>query len=169
MNGIQEWLSFYFKSPMHARRRLSGARSVHPVDEAEEHAASSPGRRADHASRPGVLRLMDPPPPRLQPALLGGLFIGVLSALPHRQHRKSAAACGCSAAGHWPCICGSRTGRAINAVRCRAESASSPGVSAVPAAPHLRSPARNDGRPPGGSCSSATRSRIPHIPPRCAT
>ena len=37
------------------------------------------GRRAHHAPRPGVRRLMSD---RLQPALWGGLFIGVLSALP---------------------------------------------------------------------------------------
>ena len=57
MSGIQEWLSFYFKSPMHAPRALPGARPVHSVDEAEEHAALPPGRRSDHASRAGVLRL----------------------------------------------------------------------------------------------------------------
>ena len=80
MHGIQEWLSFYFKSP-HARAGpLSGARPVHPADEAEEHAALSAGRGADHAPRTGVLRLMDSD--RLQPALSGGLLIGVLSALP---------------------------------------------------------------------------------------
>jgi hypothetical protein len=43
--GIQEWLSFYLKSPQTARRALSRARLVHPVDEAEEHAAPHHGRR----------------------------------------------------------------------------------------------------------------------------
>ena len=38
-------------------RPLSRARSVHPVDEAEEHAAALEGRGADHAPGPGVLRL----------------------------------------------------------------------------------------------------------------
>ena len=38
-------------------RALSGARPVHPADEAEEHAALPPGRGTDHASRAGVLRL----------------------------------------------------------------------------------------------------------------
>src|SRR5271165_1763214 len=36
---------------------ISRARPVHPVHEAEEHAAPPEGRRADHASRAGVLRL----------------------------------------------------------------------------------------------------------------
>ena len=57
MHGIQEWLSFYFKSPMHAPEALPGARSVHSADEAEEHAAVPEGRGADHAPRPRVLRL----------------------------------------------------------------------------------------------------------------
>src|SRR6185295_4717026 len=61
---------------------VSRARSLHPVDEVEEHAPLHAGRRAHHASRPGLLRLMNPVPPKLQPALFGGLFIGVLSALP---------------------------------------------------------------------------------------
>ena len=55
--GIQEWLSFYFKSPMTAPRALSRARPVHPVDEAEEHAAPPEGRRPDYAPGAGVLRL----------------------------------------------------------------------------------------------------------------
>ena len=38
MSGIQEWLSFYFKSPMHAPEVYPRARSVHSVDEAEKHA-----------------------------------------------------------------------------------------------------------------------------------
>ena len=36
---------------------LSGARSVHPVDEAEEHAAPPEGRGTDYPPRPGILRL----------------------------------------------------------------------------------------------------------------
>jgi hypothetical protein len=36
---------------------LSGARSVYPVDEAEEHAAAHHGRGPDHAPGPGILRL----------------------------------------------------------------------------------------------------------------
>ena len=38
-------------------RGLPRARSVHPADEAEEHPAPHAGRRAHHASRPGILRL----------------------------------------------------------------------------------------------------------------
>ena len=53
--GIQEWLSFYFKSPMSGARTLSRARSVHSADEAEEHAAAPEGRGADHAPGAGVL------------------------------------------------------------------------------------------------------------------
>jgi myo-inositol-1-phosphate synthase len=37
MKGIQEWLSFYFKSPQHAPRALPGTRPLHPADEVEEH------------------------------------------------------------------------------------------------------------------------------------
>ena len=57
LSGIQEWLSFYFKSPMHAPGLYPGARSVHSADEAQEHAALHAGRGADHAPRPRVLRL----------------------------------------------------------------------------------------------------------------
>ena len=38
-------------------RPLSGARSLHPVDEAEKHPAPHHGRRPDHPPRPGILRL----------------------------------------------------------------------------------------------------------------
>ena len=55
--GIQEWLSFYFKSPMTAPGLYPGARPVHPVDEAEEHAAPPDGRGHDHPPGAGVLRL----------------------------------------------------------------------------------------------------------------
>ena len=58
---------------------LSGARPVHPADEAEEHPAAHDGRRAHHPPGPRVLRLAALM--RSQPRL-GGLFIGVLSALP---------------------------------------------------------------------------------------
>ena len=58
--GIQEWLSFYFKSPMTRARALSRARSVHPADEAEEHAAAPAGRGADHAPGTGVLLSLRP-------------------------------------------------------------------------------------------------------------
>ena len=57
MSGIQEWLSFYFKSPMHAPGPLSRARPVHSADEAEEHAAVPEGRGAHHPPRARVLRL----------------------------------------------------------------------------------------------------------------
>ena len=43
--GIQEWLSFYLKSPQTRRGPLSRARSLHPVHEAQEHAAPHHGRR----------------------------------------------------------------------------------------------------------------------------
>src|SRR5215475_1859077 len=36
---------------------LSGARPVHPVDEAEEYVAVDDGRGSDHAPRAGILRL----------------------------------------------------------------------------------------------------------------
>ena len=56
-SGIQEWLSFYFKSPMTRAGALSRARSVHSADEAEEHAALVEGRGIDHAFGAGILRL----------------------------------------------------------------------------------------------------------------
>ena len=65
--GIQEWLSFYLKSPQTAARAVPGARSVHPVDEAEEHAAAHHGRGFDHAPGTGVLRL------KVESAELAGL------------------------------------------------------------------------------------------------
>ena len=57
MRGIQEWLSFYFKSPMTRAGAVSRARPVYPVHEAEEHAALDDGRRFDHAPGAGILRL----------------------------------------------------------------------------------------------------------------
>ena len=47
MRGIQEWLSFYFKSPQCAARRVPRARPLHPADQAQEHPAL-PGRRGAH-------------------------------------------------------------------------------------------------------------------------
>ena len=43
MSGIQEWLSFYFKSPHDGARPLPRARPVHPAHEAQEHAAPPAG------------------------------------------------------------------------------------------------------------------------------
>ena len=67
MRGIQEWLSFYFKSPMCAPRALPRARSLHPADEAEEHAALDDGRGPDHPPRRRILRL--------EHRHLGGVFL----------------------------------------------------------------------------------------------
>src|SRR6266849_634939 len=58
---------------------LSRARPVHPVDEAEEHAALDGGRRPDHPPGPGVLRLSGFPgavgtPLRLPPLTCNGLI-----------------------------------------------------------------------------------------------
>ena len=57
MSGIQEWLSFYWKSPQTRARPLPRARPLHPADEAEEHAPPPARRGADHAPRRRVLRL----------------------------------------------------------------------------------------------------------------
>ena len=57
MSGIQEWLSFYWKSPQTRAGPLPRARSVHPAHEAEEHAAPPARRGAHHAPRRRVLRL----------------------------------------------------------------------------------------------------------------
>jgi len=60
-SAIQEWLSFYLKSPQSAPGTLSGARFVHPVDEAVEHAAPHHGVGPDHPPRLWNLRLRDWP------------------------------------------------------------------------------------------------------------
>ena len=58
MTGVQEWLSFYWKSPQPVQRgRVPRARPVHPAHEAEEHPAPPQGRRADHPPRRRILRL----------------------------------------------------------------------------------------------------------------
>jgi Myo-inositol-1-phosphate synthase len=66
MRGIQEWLSFYFKSPQCAPgvypdggpRAARRGRPVHPADQAQEHPAL-PGRRGTHhPPRARVLRLL---------------------------------------------------------------------------------------------------------------
>ena len=57
LSGIQEWLSLLLEEPSAPRRRVPGARPVHPAHEAEEHAAPPPGGRADHPPRGRVLRL----------------------------------------------------------------------------------------------------------------
>ena len=57
MRGIQEWLSFYFKSPMCAAGLYPEHDSVHSVDETEEYPSLFAGGRHDHAPRDGVLRL----------------------------------------------------------------------------------------------------------------
>ena len=53
-SGVAELLS---EVAADGRGALSGARSVHPVDEAEEHAAPHHGRGSDYAPGTGVLRL----------------------------------------------------------------------------------------------------------------
>ena len=58
MSGIQEWLSFYFKSPQTAPGSVPRARHLHPALEAQEHAPLADGRGADHAPRRRVLRLV---------------------------------------------------------------------------------------------------------------
>ena len=46
-----------FQEPDVRAGTISGARSVHPADEAEKHPALFEGRRADHPSGTGILRL----------------------------------------------------------------------------------------------------------------
>ena len=54
-SGIQEWLSFYFKSPMHERPLPE--HDLHPVDEAENTQVPD-GRGSDHPSRRRILLVM---------------------------------------------------------------------------------------------------------------
>ena len=50
--GVQEWLSFYFKSPQTADPALAArARHLHPADQAEEHPARVDGRDPRHPQR----------------------------------------------------------------------------------------------------------------------
>ncbi len=79
MGGIQEWLSFYFKSPMHAPGLYPEHDLFIQLMKLKNTLRYPAWRRPDHAPWTGVLRLMAE---RLQPAFWGGLFIGVLSALP---------------------------------------------------------------------------------------
>jgi hypothetical protein len=53
--GIQEWLLSQV-APVRPRP-LSGARSLHPVDEAQKHPPPHHGRRPHHPPRPRILRL----------------------------------------------------------------------------------------------------------------
>ena len=71
-SGMQEWLSFYFKSPMTRAGPLPRARPLHPAHEAEEHAALDDGRGADHPPRQRVLRMT---PRRRRARLVGFGFI----------------------------------------------------------------------------------------------
>src|SRR5258708_3887899 len=48
------------QEPHGGSRSPAGARSLHPADEAQEHASSPHGRRADHAPRTGVLPVVTP-------------------------------------------------------------------------------------------------------------
>ena len=58
LSGVQEWLSFYWKSPQPAQPGpLPGARPLHPADEAEEHPPPPHGRRPHHPPGRRVLRL----------------------------------------------------------------------------------------------------------------
>src|SRR5512143_787472 len=55
--GNSGMVKLLLQVPDDRARALSRARSVHPVDEAEEHAAALEGRGADYAFGVGVLRL----------------------------------------------------------------------------------------------------------------
>ena len=72
LSGIQEWLSFYFKSPQVAPGPLPRARPLHPADQAQEHAALPDGGGADHPPRASSItrnvsrshEILPPHPPR---------------------------------------------------------------------------------------------------------
>src|ERR1700691_1611279 len=59
-SGVDQLL---FQIPNDRAWPLSRARSIHPIDEAEEHSASSARRRVDYAPGAGVLRLRITPCP----------------------------------------------------------------------------------------------------------
>ena len=59
MRGIQEWLSFYFKSPMCAKELYPEHDLFIQLDETEEHFAMDDRRRFDHAFGRGILRLAE--------------------------------------------------------------------------------------------------------------
>ena len=62
MRGIQEWLSFYFKSPMCAPELYPEHDLFIQLDEAEKHAALDDGRGTDHPPRRRILRLKSETP-----------------------------------------------------------------------------------------------------------
>ena len=53
--GIQEWLSFYFKSPHHAPSVYPEHDLFHPADQAQEHPQVAYGRGANHSPGHGIL------------------------------------------------------------------------------------------------------------------
>ena len=55
MSGIQEWLSFYFKSPQQPAERRPEARPVHSADQASRTPSAGSWARTDHAPRRGIL------------------------------------------------------------------------------------------------------------------
>ena len=75
-SGVAELLS---EVAANRRGTLSGARSVHPVDEAEEHASSHHGAGADYAPGAGILRLRTLELMGVQhkkaPAMAGAFFV----------------------------------------------------------------------------------------------
>ena len=96
MSGIQEWLSFYFKSPMHAPGLYPEHDLFIQLMKLKNTLRYMRGEELITHLGPGVLRLGSSNfevrssnfelggtyMKRHQPALLGGLFIGVLSSLP---------------------------------------------------------------------------------------
>ena len=60
MSGIQEWLSFYFKSPMHAPELYPEHDLFIQLMKLKNTLRYMTGRRAHHAPRARVLRLTDP-------------------------------------------------------------------------------------------------------------
>ena len=57
--GVQEWLSFYFKSPQTADPATARARHLHPADQAQEHVAGVDGRSPGYPQRSGLTRGVD--------------------------------------------------------------------------------------------------------------
>ena len=101
MSGIQEWLSFYFKSPMHAPglypehdlfiqlmklkntlRYLKGEELITHLGRILRIVTVSSVQRQAELSMNWTHNWRTMSPAKLQPALLGGVAIGVLSALP---------------------------------------------------------------------------------------
>ncbi len=82
MSGVQEWLSFYFKSPVHAPELYPEHDLFIQLMKLKNTLRYLEGRGAHHPSAGASITTNSTASTYIQPALIGGLVLGVLSALP---------------------------------------------------------------------------------------